>query len=76
MLLFKEWALTCTDLGFMTHTHTHTHTYTHTHTHTHVHTHTGVVFEKRLFYMTFATKDRQIGMDAFVAKKKAEFVDE
>lgn len=35
----------------------------------------GIVYEKRLFYMSFATKDRQIGMDAFVEKKAAEFID-
>jgi enoyl-CoA hydratase len=33
----------------------------------------GVMFERRLFHALFATADQKEGMDAFVAKRKAEF---
>jgi len=33
----------------------------------------GVMFERRLFHMTFATDDQKEGMDAFLAKRKATF---
>lgn len=33
----------------------------------------GLLFEKRVFYGTFATEDRKIGMEAFANKKPAEF---
>jgi enoyl-CoA hydratase len=33
----------------------------------------GVRFERRLFHSTFATDDRKEGMDAFIAKRKADF---
>jgi len=36
----------------------------------------GNHFEKKLFHATFATKDRQEGMDAFVEKRKACFTDQ
>ena len=36
----------------------------------------GLKVEKRLFYATFATKDRQEGMSAFVAKRPANFTDQ
>lgn len=36
----------------------------------------GLDFEKKVFWSTFATKDRKIGMDAFVNKEKPQFVDE
>ena len=34
----------------------------------------GVMFERRLFHALFATQDLKEGMDAFVAKRKANFV--
>ena len=34
----------------------------------------GVMFERRLFHALFATQDQKEGMDAFVAKRKANFV--
>lgn len=36
----------------------------------------GLKGEKRLFYATFATKDRQEGMSAFVGKRPPQFKDE
>ncbi|RYY93290.1 MAG: enoyl-CoA hydratase [Comamonadaceae bacterium] len=33
----------------------------------------GVMFERRLFHALFATSDQKEGMDAFVAKRKAQF---
>ena len=36
----------------------------------------GLKLERALFYSTFATKDQKIGMKAFMAKEKAEFVHE
>jgi len=36
----------------------------------------GLKFERQLFYATFATKDRKIGMDAFVSKQPPVFVHE
>jgi enoyl-CoA hydratase len=36
----------------------------------------GVFLERRLFMSTFATSDKMEGMDAFVAKRKAEWKDE
>ncbi|KAI1292220.1 putative enoyl-CoA hydratase, mitochondrial [Halotydeus destructor] len=36
----------------------------------------GLKTEKRLFHATFATRDRQEGMSAFVAKRKPEFTGE
>ncbi len=33
----------------------------------------GVMFERRLFHMTFATEDQKEGMDAFLGKRKAGF---
>jgi enoyl-CoA hydratase len=33
----------------------------------------GVTFERRLFHSLFATEDQKEGMDAFMAKRKAEF---
>jgi len=33
----------------------------------------GVMFERRLFHALFATADQKEGMDAFVAKRKANF---
>jgi enoyl-CoA hydratase len=33
----------------------------------------GVMFERRLFHALFATQDQKEGMDAFVAKRKAQF---
>ena len=33
----------------------------------------GVMFERRLFHALFATADQKEGMDAFVAKRKADF---
>ena len=33
----------------------------------------GVMFERRLFHALFATHDQKEGMDAFVAKRKADF---
>jgi enoyl-CoA hydratase len=33
----------------------------------------GVMFERRMFHATFATEDQKEGMDAFVAKRKAQF---
>lgn len=36
----------------------------------------GLKSEKRLFYATFATKDRMEGMNAFVGKRPAQFTDE
>ncbi len=35
----------------------------------------GIVFERRLFYSTFATADQKEGMGAFVGKRKPEFKD-
>ncbi|BEU95567.1 enoyl-CoA hydratase [Acidovorax sp. DW039] len=34
----------------------------------------GVMFERRLFHALFATQDQKEGMDAFIAKRKANFV--
>ena len=34
----------------------------------------GVMFERRLFHALFATQDQKEGMDAFVGKRKANFV--
>ena len=34
----------------------------------------GVMFERRLFHALFATADQKEGMDAFVNKRKAEFI--
>lgn len=36
----------------------------------------GLHFEKRMFHATFATKDRQEGMNAFVEKRPAKFNNE
>lgn len=36
----------------------------------------GLVFEKKLFYGTFATKDRKEGMTAFVEKRPPKFTNE
>lgn len=36
----------------------------------------GLHFEKRAFHGTFATKDRQEGMTAFVEKRAANFTNE
>jgi enoyl-CoA hydratase/carnithine racemase len=36
----------------------------------------GTEFERRLFHATFATRDQKEGMDAFVNKRAADFVDE
>ncbi len=33
----------------------------------------GLEFERKAFYLTFATEDKQEGVDAFVAKRKPEF---
>ena len=35
----------------------------------------GLDYEKRVFWSTFATEDRQIGMSAFMEKKTPEFID-
>ena len=35
----------------------------------------GVMFERRLFYSLFATVDQKEGMDAFLNKRKAIFID-
>lgn len=35
----------------------------------------GCQFERKMFYSTFATEDRQEGMNAFVEKRKANFKD-
>jgi enoyl-CoA hydratase/carnithine racemase len=35
----------------------------------------GVLFERRLFHSTFATKDQKEGMSSFLAKKKPSFTD-
>jgi enoyl-CoA hydratase len=35
----------------------------------------GILFERRLFYTTFATQDQKEGMGAFVGKTKAKFTD-
>jgi len=32
-------------------------------------------YERRVFWGTFGTKDREIGMKAFVEKSKPEFMD-
>ena len=34
----------------------------------------GIMFERRLFHALFATQDQKEGMDAFVNKRKANFV--
>ena len=34
----------------------------------------GVIFERRLFHALFATQDQKEGMDAFLGKRKANFV--
>ena len=34
----------------------------------------GVMFERRLFHALFATQDQKEGMDAFVNKRKAQFM--
>ena len=34
---------------------------------------TGLAYERRLFYMLFATDDQKEGMDAFINKRKAEW---
>ena len=34
----------------------------------------GIMFERRLFHALFATDDQKEGMDAFVNKRKAEFI--
>ena len=34
---------------------------------------TGLAYERRLFYMLFATADQKEGMDAFINKRKAEW---
>lgn len=36
----------------------------------------GLEYEKRVFWSTFATRDRKEGMEAFAEKRKAEFTDE
>ena len=36
----------------------------------------GVVFERRLFHSTFATKDQKEGMSAFVEKRKPTWSNE
>lgn len=36
----------------------------------------GLHYEKRMFHATFATKDRQEGMNAFVEKRAAKFTNE
>ena len=36
----------------------------------------GLKLERAIFYSTFATKDQKIGMKAFMAKEKPEFVHE
>lgn len=36
----------------------------------------GLKLERAIFYATFATKDQKIGMKAFMAKEKPEFVNE
>lgn len=36
----------------------------------------GLEYEKRIFWSTFATRDRKEGMEAFAEKRKAEFTDE
>jgi enoyl-CoA hydratase len=33
----------------------------------------GIMFERRLFHALFATADQKEGMDAFVAKRPANF---
>jgi enoyl-CoA hydratase len=33
----------------------------------------GLVFERRNFYYLFSTEDQKEGMDAFVAKRKADW---
>jgi hypothetical protein len=33
----------------------------------------GLNYEKRVFWATFGTEDRKIGMEAFANKKKAEY---
>jgi enoyl-CoA hydratase len=33
----------------------------------------GVMYERRMFHAMFATADQKEGMDAFVAKRKAQF---
>jgi len=33
----------------------------------------GIMFERRLFHSLFATEDQKEGMDAFLAKRKAQF---
>jgi enoyl-CoA hydratase len=35
--------------------------------------HEGILFERRLFHSTFATKDQKEGMAAFVEKRKPVF---
>lgn len=35
----------------------------------------GLDYEKRVFWSTFATKDREIGMKAFVSKQEPQFID-
>jgi enoyl-CoA hydratase/carnithine racemase len=34
----------------------------------------GLIMERRLFWSSFATEDRKIGMDAFVKKEKPNWV--
>jgi enoyl-CoA hydratase len=33
----------------------------------------GLNFERKNFYMLFATEDQKEGMDAFIEKRKADF---
>jgi enoyl-CoA hydratase len=33
----------------------------------------GVEFERRLFHALFGSRDQKVGMEAFAAKKKAEW---
>ena len=33
----------------------------------------GIMFERRLFHSLFATEDQKEGMEAFLAKRKAQF---
>jgi enoyl-CoA hydratase/carnithine racemase len=40
------------------------------------HLHQGNMYEKKVFWSTFATKDRLEGMTAFSEKRKAEWKDE
>lgn len=35
----------------------------------------GLLYERRLFYSTFATKDQKEGMSAFAEKRKPQFTD-